>query len=241
MPEYSNGYVPDSLLVTFDSGWSKTDGNWKHQLSPSTLRKHRALVERSRKRTGRTLKISEGGGAYRPYHIQVIARTLYGNGAAWPGTSSHGGFWERKQTLAIDYGNWGYVYDWDRAAFFADVRAVGLEPDLISPRRGYPDEPRHVVDLDPWAAVPSGGNSVEDDMTEDERRMLKEVHSMLLETRDYIGARGGHNTKTPNTIGHMVREIRDYLGAGGGKGTRSENTIGAKVNAVFARWVKNNG
>lgn len=158
MPSYSNGYVPERLLVTFKTGWNKTDGNWKHQLSPSTYRKHQRMVELARRRTGRTLEISEGWGAYRPYNIQVIARNLYGNGAAWPGTSSHGGFWEGKQTLAIDYGNWGHVYGWDRAAFYADVRAAGLAPGLIHPSRGnnYPDEPWHVVDLDPWAPVPAG-------------------------------------------------------------------------------------
>lgn len=158
MPSYSNGYVPEHLLVTFKTGWNKTDGNWKHQLSPSTYRKHQRMVELARRRTGRTLEISEGWGAYRPYNIQVIARNLYGNGAAWPGTSSHGGFWENKQTLAIDYANWGWVYDWNRDAFYADVRTAGLVPGLIHPSRGnnYPDEPWHVVDLDPWAPVPAG-------------------------------------------------------------------------------------
>lgn len=159
MPSYSNGRIPDSLLVIFKTGNNKTDGAWKHQLSPSTLLKHRALVALAKKNTGKDLKISDGWGAYRPYNIQELARKLYGMGAAVPGTSSHGGFWEGRQTLAIDYGNWGEVYGWNRDAFYRDVRAVGLEPGLIHPSRGngYPDEPWHVVDLDPWASVPAGG------------------------------------------------------------------------------------
>lgn len=159
---YSNGYIPDSLLVTFNTGWNSTDGNWKHQLSPSSYVKHQALVNLARQHTGRTLTITEGWGAYRPYNIQVLARQMYGYGAATPGQSSHGGFWEGKQTLAIDYGNWGWVYGWDRAAFYRDVYACGLTPGLIHPSRGnnYPDEPWHVVDLAPWQAVAAGGNGV---------------------------------------------------------------------------------
>lgn len=151
---YSNGFIPDSMLVTFNTGWNSTDGDWKHQLSPGTYAKHLKLVALARARTGRTLEITEGWGAYRPYDSQVLARRLYGLGAAYPGTSSHGGFWENQQTMAMDYGNWGSVYDWDRSAFYQDVRNAGLAPGLIHPSRGnnYPDEPWHVVDLDPWAA-----------------------------------------------------------------------------------------
>lgn len=95
--------------------------------------------------------------------------------------------------------------------------------------------------LDPeiyMASEQAAGNFTEDDMTPEERTMLKETHSMLLEVRDYLGARGGHNTKTPNTIGHKVTEIRDYLGAGGAKGNPNEATIGHKINALFARFGK---
>lgn len=154
---YRNGRVPSSRLVTFATGWLPGEGTWKHQLPPATYRKHLALVALAKKHTGRTLKVSEGWGAYRPYETQVYAKSVHGIWAATPGTSSHGMFWEGRQCAAIDYGNWGAVYNWDRAAFFRDVRAVGMEPGLISKARGYPDEPWHVVDLDPWAAVPAGG------------------------------------------------------------------------------------
>lgn len=157
MTEYKNGYIPDSMLVTFNTGVNSTDGRWYHKLSSGTYAKHLKLVALAKKRTGRTLQISDGWGAYRPYNIQVLARKMYGNGAAVPGTSSHGGFWEGKQTLAIDYGNWSWVYGGSRTNFFADVRAAGLTPDLISPGRGYPDEPWHVVDLEPWKAASGGG------------------------------------------------------------------------------------
>jgi len=63
----------------------------------------------------------------------------------------------------MDYSNWATVYGGDTAAtrleFYSDCRAVGLAPGLISKARGYPDEPWHVCDLDPWAPAPAGGDS----------------------------------------------------------------------------------
>lgn len=266
MPTYSNGHVPDSLLVTFKTGWSSNDGNWKHQLSAGTLQKHNRLVELARKRTGRTLEISEGWGAYRPYNIQEVARRLYGNGAAWPGTSSHGGFWEGQQTLAIDYGNWGWVYDWDRAAFYADVRAAGLAPGLIHPSRGnnYPDEPWHVVDLTPWTAPTGSGSSVsgrpeeEDPMPKHEskenttRQALKpgfnvrEVTPKQLYLADYSAGGGEVGemvvfVEADAPAGAVIQIRAVYEGVKGGKvsTTRKQPTveIPATSGGTFGQYV----
>lgn len=159
MPRYPNGRVPDAALVTFATGWLPNEGTWKHQLPPATYRKHLALVALALRNTGRLLKPTEGWSCYRPLSVQEYAKRIHGIWAATPGTSSHGMFWEGRDCAAIDYGNWSYVYGGDRGAFYRDVRAVGLAPGLIAPARGYPDEPWHVVDLEPWAAVPasSGG------------------------------------------------------------------------------------
>lgn len=160
-PRYPNGLVPQDVLITFDSGWLPDEGTWYHQLPPGTYAKHLTMVALAQRNRGRTLQISEGWGAYRPLHIQVFARERMGQWAAVPGTSSHGMFWEGVECAAIDYSNWGYVYDWDRGAFYADARAAGFEPGLISEGRGYPDEPWHVVDRRPWAAgMASGGGAV---------------------------------------------------------------------------------
>lgn len=185
MPSYSNGYIPDNLLITFREGWTAGEGNWKHQLSPATYAKHLNLVALAKHNTGRTLEITDGWGAYRPYASQVYARSLYGMGAAYPGTSSHGGFWEGKQTLAMDYGNWAWVFNGSREDFYWAVREVGLVPGLIHPSRGngYPDEPWHVVDLDPWGAVPAtaGGKTPEpkplpEEEDEEEDMAMKGAH-----------------------------------------------------------------
>lgn len=161
MPNYTNGNIPYGLLVTFKRGWNQTDGDWDHSLSPATKARHDELVRLAKARTGRDLAISLGWSAYRPYAAQVLARKIHGIGAAEPGKSSHGGSWEGKQTLAMDYGNWAWVYEGKggRDAFWADCRAAGLTPGMIMKSRGYPDEPWHVIDLNPWSAVPSFGGS----------------------------------------------------------------------------------
>lgn len=157
MPTYKNGYVPADLLVVFKRGWNRTDGDWIHAFPPATYARHLALIARARERTGRTLALNYGWTAYRPYAAQVILKAIFGIGAATPGTSSHGGFWEGRQTMAGDYSNWAEVYAGfgGRAAFADDCRAVGLLPNMIVPARGYPDEPWHVIDPNPWSAVPS--------------------------------------------------------------------------------------
>lgn len=162
MPNYSNGYIPYSLLITFNRGKNSVDGDWDHSLSPATKARHEALLRRAFRRTGRWLAISSGWSAYRPYAAQVRAREIHGRGAAEPGKSSHGGLWENKQTLAMDYGNWAWVYEGKggQQAFYDDCRAVGLKPGMISEARGYPEEPWHVIDDNPWSAVPIFGDEV---------------------------------------------------------------------------------
>lgn len=158
---YSNGFVPQDKLITFASGWLPNEGTWYHQLPPGTYAKHLTLVALAKRNTGRYLRPSEGWSCYRPFGVQVYAKKIHGIWAATPGTSSHGMFWERIECAAIDYGNWSFVYNGNRAAFYRDVRAAGLEPGLISVPRGYPDEPWHVVDKKPWAAgAASGGIAV---------------------------------------------------------------------------------
>lgn len=171
-----NGEVPESELVIFERGRNGTDGDWYWGLPPATYAKHLNLLTLARRRGRGELAPSDGWGTYRPYGAQVIARRIYGNGAAWPGTSSHGLYWEGRDTAAVDYSNWGWVYGWDIVAFAADCRAVGLTPLMIVPARGYPYEPWHVIDLDPLGPAPSALDGVTkfdpqgDDMYDDNAR-----------------------------------------------------------------------
>lgn len=215
MVTYSNGNIPASLLITFNVGYTSGEGDWKHQLSPGTYAKHLALVTLARKNTGRTLALSAGWSGYRPYAAQVYARQRYGNGAATPGTSSHGGFWEGQQTLAIDYGNWSYVYGGSRDAFYRDARVVGFEPGLISPQRGYPDEPWHVVDKQPWASGSGAGNdstSWEDIMAkldDDDRAWLDRQFELVRALLQVPGQPYGWPQANSNAIAAITPLIGD--------------------------------
>lgn len=145
---YLNGQVPRSALIRIASG-TNGDGYWEHLLSPAQKRKHDALVARAKRHRGRTLRITSGWNGYRPIDAQWVAKRKYGSGAAAPGFSSHGGTYKGRDAMAMDYGNWSWVYNGDRNAFFADCRAVGLTPGVIW------NESWHVIDYDPWAPVPA--------------------------------------------------------------------------------------
>lgn len=237
---YSNGFIPDSMLVTFKTGWNSGEGAWKHQLSPGTYAKHLALVELARKNTGGTVSITDGWGAYRPYDSQVYARSLYGLGAAYPGTSSHGGFWENQETLAIDY-DWGGAYGWDRDAWFRDVRVVGLTPGLIHPSRGngYPDEPWHVVDLAPWAPPPQITQILEDAMSNPIINVVPKYGVHFSNGTLYVGLDDGsfEPLRPP-----FATNIRGIIGKAffGGDGDGNKDTIPtlsqADFNALKVVW-----
>ena len=174
---YQNGEWPESILITTKRGYD-ADGEWKHQFTVGSLAKWNALRARAHARTGRWLELSSGYSVYRPLEAQVRYRKIYGTGAAVPRSSSHGGRWEGKDTLAFDVGNWAWVYAHfsnPRAAFYEDCRAVGLAPGLIHPSRGngYPDEPWHVIDFEPFK-IPSnsGGNTAKPRLEDDEMLFL---------------------------------------------------------------------
>lgn len=193
---WRNGYIPESDLVIFKQGWNKTDGNWFWGLTPGTYARHLALVALAYEKTGRILSPSDGWGTYRPYDAQVIAHRVFGNGAAVPGTSSHGGFWEGRETLAIDYSNWSFVYGGNRAAFYADCWAVGLTPGMIEPRRGYPDEPWHVIDMNPRSGAPAPAGTgtpleEEDIMGQDAQNLQKSIDTWGARLQSEIHDRRG--------------------------------------------------
>lgn len=152
MSTYSNGGVPASVLVTIASG-TNSDGYWEHQLTPATLVKHNRLVQLGLDRRGRRLQITPGWNAYRPLDAQWTAyRNSPPGYAAYPRTSSHGGEYQGRDAMAMDYGNWAYVWG-TQDAFYAACREVGLVPGVFS------WEPWHVIDYAPFAAVAGGSGA----------------------------------------------------------------------------------
>lgn len=145
MARYPNGGIPPSQLVHLGG---------QHWLTRATAARWAALVADVRKNEGITLRITPGKNAYRDYAGQVFARNnacKVGrcNDAAVPRTSSHGGEYRGRDSMAIDVDNWAIL---GRAKFYAYCRKHGFEP-------GFFDwEPWHIIDWNPWTMpAPSGG------------------------------------------------------------------------------------
>ena len=167
---YPNGEYPESLFLCVGEGSNDEDGAnpWKHLITAGTLEKWRSLQGVALRNTGVLLQITPGWNAYRPLWVQRVYRDKWGLGAAYPGQSSHGMNWRTNGRdivcLALDIGNWGYAYGWDRERFFRDARSAGFTADLIKPPE-FPDEPWHIIDTDPWRVVVKQTKTKDDEMT----------------------------------------------------------------------------
>lgn len=147
MSRYKNGQIPSSLLVEVGP---------YHWMPAATAARWRALVADIQKAEGVTMRITPGKNAYRDYEGQVFARNAACargrcNDAAVPGTSSHGGEYQGRDSLAIDVDNWAVL---GQSKWYAYCRKHGFEP-------GFFDwEPWHIIDWNPWVMPkPSGGGS----------------------------------------------------------------------------------
>lgn len=145
MGGYANGQAPLDMFVKVGH---------EQYLWPGTARRWEWMVAEGKRRHGVTLYITPGWNGYRPYDEQVRARAAYGNMAAVPGTSSHGGTWAGPATGwatvptgAIDVGNWSSIGwgNFDRLA-----RDAGFITDAVSPQELW-----HIIDLNPWV-IPAG-------------------------------------------------------------------------------------
>lgn len=173
MTRYQNGQIPMSALVSRGTG-TNSDGYWEHRMSAATARKWDNLVRDVQINEGKTLSITPGWNAYRPIDAQWTAYNNSAPGiAAYPGTSSHGGTYAGKDSLAIDVGNFGVI---GRDKFFAYARKHGFTAGYFNGVTG-PDEPWHIIDFDPWGAIPAALE--EDDMTPEQDNRLKAIENLL--------------------------------------------------------------
>lgn len=161
---YRNGEVPLSKLIHVQNNiW----------LPAGTLARWNWAVEQGVQKYGIRLRITGQNSTgvytwngYRPLSAQKVYRTAFGNLAASPGYSSHGGTYRGQEVFAIDVDNWAEM-GWAR--FSALMRLAGLTVDFVSPREQW-----HVGDFNnPWIvpafASGAGGSHLnpipkEDDM-----------------------------------------------------------------------------
>lgn len=144
MPKYANGHIPLSELVHLGT---------EHWLTPATAMRWVNLVADVRASEGVTLRITGGPNGYRNMAWQrVYWDALPYPQAAYPGTSSHGGTYRGRDSMAIDVDNWSVL---GKSKFYSYARKHGFDVDVFS------WEPWHIVDWSPWSLPPggSGGSS----------------------------------------------------------------------------------
>ena len=155
-----NGEIPKGVLVTKASG-RDANGYWEFQFTEATWARWLKAKAYAEKHFGSTLYIRSGWNVYRPLHIQWEARrraVASGNplGAAYPGSSSHGGNWRERDCLAIDVDpnglTWAQVWEACRHAGFE----CGLITEQMSGIRG--GEPWHIIDFNAFAPAPASTN-----------------------------------------------------------------------------------
>ena len=153
MTKYANGRIPRSALVSFQ------EGGVTFYTTPYVLQQYRYMKADAAKQgvhlyitvTPTSVVNGVGGNAYRDIPFQQRMRAVYGRGAAYPGTSSHGGTFEGRDSMALDISGWGHKgVDW----FYALARKWGFTPGLISTSRGYAvTEEWHLVMWNPFRSV----------------------------------------------------------------------------------------
>lgn len=160
MARYPNGRIPDSELVRLGV---------EHYATPATAQRIRNLVADIRANEGFTLEVTGGPNIYRNLKWQKFYwDVLPYPQAAYPGTSSHGGEYQGRDAIAVDFNNWAIL---PKQKWFDYARKHGFTPNIFS------WEPWHVVDFNPWVMPgPSGGGiapSPEPEIKKDEEDSMK--------------------------------------------------------------------
>lgn len=172
---YPNGQVPLERLRRL--------GDMQY-LPPGTAARWLWLVAEGRRRFGVTFYVTgpssrgwDGWNCYRPLDIQRTYKNAFGQWAASPGYSSHGGFYQGQEVFAIDVANWAAV-SWSN--FVRLCNDAGFRVDFVSPREQW-----HIGDFNnPWVVPAFAAGHAENPSPAPE--VLEEDDEMLmLRIRDH--------------------------------------------------------
>lgn len=156
MARYKNGQIPDSELVRMGV---------EHYATPATAQRIRNLVADIRANEGFTLEVTGGPNIYRDLAWQHFYwDVLPYPQAAYPGTSSHGGEYQGRDAIAVDFNNWAIL---PKEKWFSYARKHGFTPNIFS------WEPWHVVDFNPWVMPSGSGGGTTPEIEEEEEEDMK--------------------------------------------------------------------
>lgn len=190
MARYKNGQIPDSELVRLGT---------EHYATPATAQRIKNLVADVKAKEGFTLEVTGGPNIYRNLKWQNFYwEVLPYPQAAYPGTSSHGGEYQGRDAIAVDFNNWAIL---PRQKWFDYARKHGFTPNIFS------WEPWHIVDFNPWSMPSSSGGqeSEEDEMSEKAEKQIQSIYDAVFS--------GGNSMKdNKKSISQSLAEIQEKVG-----------------------------
>jgi hypothetical protein len=205
---YANGEVPLSALIHVQNNiW----------LPAGTLARWNWVVQQGFAKYGVTLRITgqyssawNTWNGYRPLSAQILYKKEYGNLAATPRLSSHGGTYRGQEVFAIDVDNWRDLAPGNEslawARFVALMRLAGLTVDFVTPREQW-----HVGDFNnPWAvpAFASGGGGSHINPTPKESDVSEDIYVKF-------GKKGGQPVKAGAKANIHISDAKDITVARG--------------------------
>lgn len=146
MARYRNGDIPAHLLIHMGG---------EHYATAGTKAKIEALIADIWKNERVRVWVTSGPNIYRDIANQIATKNHFisiGKGwmAAAPRFSSHGGEFEGKDALAVDFSGYDAlgVNKW-----YGYLRKHGFEAGYFNGKNGRPYEPWHAIDWDPYRNV----------------------------------------------------------------------------------------
>ena len=195
---YSNGLIPESVLVEIGSGWD-SNGFWRWMATPATVARFRFAQRYSLEHFGREIGIRTGWNVYRPLASQEQAREnacASGNcaGAAVPVPAVRRRPRNGRDCLAIDVDPNGLEWWQVDEAMAAAGFAVGLITEAMS---GIPGgEPWHYIDFYAFGPVPAFDGSTpfpkEDDMSAAAEAQIDALYKSQFFGAKWNDKDGGH-------------------------------------------------
>lgn len=159
---WKNGEIPYDIVSVVLASGTDSNGYWEFRCTPTFAACWAFAKRYAEEHFGRTIYIRSGWNIYRPLFSQKIARNNACNqgnclGAAYPGSSSHGGEWRGRPCLAVDVDPNGLTWAQVDEAMEAAGFEAGLITEQISGIKG--GEPWHYILFIAFGPIPASLNA----------------------------------------------------------------------------------
>lgn len=195
MARYANGKIPSRELVKLGT---------EHYATPATAQRLRNLIADVLASEGITLRVTGGPNIYRSIEWQRFYwDALPYPQAASPGTSSHGGEFHGRDSMAADIDNWREL---GKAKFYRYANKHGFATDVIS------WEPWHIVDFNPWVMPANSGGSTPEQSEEDDMNAPDSMYAEVDGVPSWCWLNWAQGTVYAVHTQHEGDWIQSYMG-----------------------------